>query len=58
MKLGTNVDYTIASVTACSIVNFLLPWQPAFFHCLRPQKESSRGDKSENIGARVMNLVT
>jgi hypothetical protein len=27
MKLGTNVDYTIASVTACSIVNFLLPWQ-------------------------------
>jgi hypothetical protein len=34
MKLGTNVDYTIASVTACScvtacsMVNFLLPWQP------------------------------
>jgi hypothetical protein len=27
MKLGTNVDYTIACVTACSIVNFLLPWQ-------------------------------
>jgi hypothetical protein len=27
MKLGTNVDYTIVSVTACSIVNFLLPWQ-------------------------------
>jgi hypothetical protein len=27
MTLGTNVDYTIASVTACSIVNFLLPWQ-------------------------------
>jgi hypothetical protein len=27
MKLGTNVDSAIASVTACSIVNFLLPWQ-------------------------------
>jgi hypothetical protein len=27
MKLGTNVDYTIAYVTACSMVNFLLPWQ-------------------------------
>jgi hypothetical protein len=27
MKLGTNVDKTIASVTACSIVNFLFPWQ-------------------------------
>jgi hypothetical protein len=27
MKLGTKVDWTIASVTACSIVNFLLPWQ-------------------------------
>jgi uncharacterized membrane protein YwaF len=27
MKLGTNVDYIIASVTACSMVNFLLPWQ-------------------------------
>jgi hypothetical protein len=27
MKLGTNVDCTIASVTACSMVNFLLPWQ-------------------------------
>jgi hypothetical protein len=27
MKLGTNVDQTIVSVTACSVVNFLLPWQ-------------------------------
>jgi hypothetical protein len=27
MKLGANVDYTIASVPACSMVNFLLPWQ-------------------------------
>jgi hypothetical protein len=27
VKLGTNVNWTIASVTACSIVNFLLPWQ-------------------------------
>jgi hypothetical protein len=27
MKLGTNVDWTIASVTACSILNFLLPRQ-------------------------------
>jgi hypothetical protein len=27
MKLGTNVDWTITSVTAYSIVNFLLPWQ-------------------------------
>jgi hypothetical protein len=27
MKLGTNVDRTIASVTACAILNFLLPWQ-------------------------------
>jgi hypothetical protein len=26
MKLGTNVDWTIASVTAFSIVNFLLSW--------------------------------
>jgi hypothetical protein len=27
MKLGTNVDWTIASVTASSILNFLFPWQ-------------------------------
>jgi hypothetical protein len=27
MELGTNVDWTIASVTACSIFNFLLQWQ-------------------------------
>jgi hypothetical protein len=27
MKLGTNVNWTIASVTACLILNFLLPWQ-------------------------------
>jgi hypothetical protein len=27
MKLGKNVDWTIASVTASSILNFLLPWQ-------------------------------
>jgi hypothetical protein len=25
MKLDTNVDWTIASVTSCSIVNVLLP---------------------------------
>jgi hypothetical protein len=27
MKLGTNVDLTIASVATFSIANFLLPWQ-------------------------------
>jgi hypothetical protein len=27
IKLGTNVDWTIASVTPCSVLNFLLPWQ-------------------------------
>jgi hypothetical protein len=27
MKLGTNVDWTIALATTCSIVNFQLPWQ-------------------------------
>jgi hypothetical protein len=27
IKLGTNVDWTIASVTTCSDLNFLLPWQ-------------------------------
>jgi hypothetical protein len=27
MKLGTNVDWTIAFVIACSIFNFLLPCQ-------------------------------
>jgi hypothetical protein len=27
MTLGTNIDWTIASVSACSILNFLLPWQ-------------------------------
>jgi hypothetical protein len=27
MKLGINFDCTIASVTACSNLNFLLPWQ-------------------------------
>jgi hypothetical protein len=31
MKLGTYVDETIASVTACSIVNFLLLWQRGTF---------------------------
>jgi hypothetical protein len=27
IKLGTNVDWTIAFVTKCSVLNFLLPWQ-------------------------------
>jgi hypothetical protein len=27
IKLGTNVDWTIAFVTTCSVLNFLLPWQ-------------------------------
>jgi hypothetical protein len=27
IKLGTNVDWTIAFVTTCSGLNFLLPWQ-------------------------------
>jgi hypothetical protein len=47
MKLGTNVDWTIASVTACSIFNFLLPWQRddvsklpkiTICHCFFPSK--------------------
>jgi hypothetical protein len=33
MKLGTNVNYTIASVTSCSIVNVLLPWQRESKNC-------------------------
>jgi hypothetical protein len=31
MKHGISVDWTIASVTACSIYNFLLPWQQGNF---------------------------
>jgi hypothetical protein len=27
IKLGTNVDWTIAFVTTCSVLNFLVPWQ-------------------------------
>jgi hypothetical protein len=27
IKLGTNIDWTIAFVTTYSILNFLLPWQ-------------------------------
>jgi hypothetical protein len=27
IKLGTNIDLTIAFVTLCSVFNFLLPWQ-------------------------------
>jgi hypothetical protein len=27
IKLGTNVDWTIAFVATCSVLNFLLPWQ-------------------------------
>jgi hypothetical protein len=27
IKLGINVDWTIAYVTACPGLNFLLPWQ-------------------------------
>jgi hypothetical protein len=27
IKLGTNFDWTIAFVTTCSVLNFLLPWQ-------------------------------
>jgi hypothetical protein len=47
MKLGTHVDWTIASTTACSIVNFLLPWQRGdvpklrkitILHCFVPIK--------------------
>jgi hypothetical protein len=30
MKLGTIVDSTITSVTACSVLNFLLPWPLGF----------------------------
>jgi hypothetical protein len=51
MKLGTNVYYTIASVTACSKVNFLLPWQRGdvsklpkitILHCFFPSKLTSK----------------
>jgi hypothetical protein len=51
MKLGTNLDYTIASVTACSIVNLLLPWQRGdvsklskitILHCVFPSKLISK----------------
>jgi hypothetical protein len=51
MKLGTNVDYTIASVTACSMVNFLLPWprgdvskwpKITILHCFFPSKLISK----------------
>jgi hypothetical protein len=28
IKLGTNIDWTTAFVTTCSVLNFLLPWQP------------------------------
>jgi hypothetical protein len=28
IKLGTIVDWTIAFVTTCSVLNFLLPWLP------------------------------
>jgi hypothetical protein len=27
IKLGTHVDWNIAFVTTCSVLNFLLPWQ-------------------------------
>jgi hypothetical protein len=27
IKLGINVDWTIAFATTCSVLNFLLPWQ-------------------------------
>jgi hypothetical protein len=27
IKLGTNVNWRIAFVTTCSVLNFLLPWQ-------------------------------
>jgi hypothetical protein len=27
IRLGTNVDWTIAFVTTCSVLNFLFPWQ-------------------------------
>jgi hypothetical protein len=27
IKLGTIADWTIAFITACSILNFRLPWQ-------------------------------
>jgi hypothetical protein len=37
MKLGTNVDYTIASVTACSMVNH-------YFYCFFPSKLISKCD--------------
>jgi hypothetical protein len=51
MKLGIIVDYTIASVTACSIVNYLLPWQRGdvsklpkitILHCFFPSKLISK----------------
>jgi hypothetical protein len=35
MKLGTNVNWTIPSVTACSILIFLLQWQPGDVSKLR-----------------------
>jgi hypothetical protein len=35
MKLATNVDWKIISLTACSILNFLLPRQLGYFSKLR-----------------------
>jgi hypothetical protein len=54
MKLGTkfNIDWTIASVTACSIVNFPLQWQRGdvlklrkntILHCSFPSTLISKG---------------
>jgi uncharacterized membrane protein YwaF len=51
MKLGSNVDWIIASVTACSIIDFLLPWQwgdvstlpkITILHCFFPSKLISK----------------
>jgi hypothetical protein len=35
MKLETNVDWKMISLTACSILNFLLPWHLGYFSKLR-----------------------
>jgi hypothetical protein len=56
IKLGTNDDWTIAFVTTCSVLNFLLPWQQENISKL-PQNHYFASSFSIKIYFKVLQLL-
>jgi hypothetical protein len=57
INLGTNVDWTIAFVTTCSDLNFLLPWQRGRGHLKIAQNHYFALAFSIKIDFKVLQLL-